>query len=205
MIKINEVFFDLETKNLFKDVNSNNPADLGVSIVSTYSREVNDQGKEINGQMSSYWENDFDKLWPVFKNAKRIIAFNSLGFDIPALQPYASFELAALPHFDILQKVKDSVGKRLSLEHLARTTLGSGKSDLGVKAVSYWRKQDKKSLTKLQKYCEDDVMLTRDMYDYVIKNGFLSFTDKWNHPQKIILDFSYPALDQSKEEQITMF
>ena len=58
-----EVIFDLETKNLFKDVCSNDPADLGVSIVSLYSREVDDTNKEVSGKLSSYWEKEFLLFW----------------------------------------------------------------------------------------------------------------------------------------------
>jgi len=87
----NEVIFDLETKKLFSDISGNDPADLGVSIVSVYSRVLEKNLSEVEGNMQSFWEHDFDKMWPIFQEADRIIGFNSLGFDIPALKPHANF------------------------------------------------------------------------------------------------------------------
>ena len=200
-----ELFFDLETKNLFKDVNSNNPADLGVSIVSCYYRELDQGSKESSGQLKSFWEPDFKKMWSWFTSADRIIGFNTLGFDIPALQPYTDINLAQLPHFDMLEIIRQSLKKRLSLSVLARETLGYSKTDIGTNAVYYWREKSKKSLKKLQKYCEDDVKLTRDMYDFVVKNKYLKYKDKWNHSQKVELDFSYPIIETPDNEQTALF
>jgi len=56
-----------------------------VSIVSAYIREVNENQEEIHGEMRSFWEHELSDLWPVFQNAKRIIGFNSLKFDVPVL------------------------------------------------------------------------------------------------------------------------
>ena len=46
-----EVIFDVETKKFFNDTGTNDPADLGVSIVSLYTREAGEKG-----QMMSFWE-----------------------------------------------------------------------------------------------------------------------------------------------------
>jgi hypothetical protein len=35
-----EVFFDVETKKLFSEINTRAPGDLGVSVVSVYKREL---------------------------------------------------------------------------------------------------------------------------------------------------------------------
>jgi hypothetical protein len=202
-----EVFFDLETKNLFSDINSKDPADLGVSIVSLYSRRLSSNGQESSGQIISYWEKDFNQIWPIFQKADRIIGFNTLHFDIPALQPYTYIDLAKLPHFDMLDQIKNALGRRLGLDLLARNNLSAGKSDIGIKAVYYWREGGKKNLTKLQKYCEDDVIITRDLYDFVLKNKFLKYTDRWNNPRQFDIDFSYPESDkkEGQEKQIGLF
>src|SRR4030042_929061 len=113
-------FFDVETKNLFNDKGEFNPKDLGVSIVSLYKRTVDKNIREVEGEMFSFWEKDFGKIWPIFQNADRIIGFNSINFDVPALQPYADFPLSKLSHFDILLKVKEAFGKRISLDSIAK-------------------------------------------------------------------------------------
>jgi uncharacterized protein YprB with RNaseH-like and TPR domain len=196
---ISEVFFDVETKNLFNDRGEFNPEELGVSIVSLYKRTVDENLREIEGEMLSFWEKDFREIWPIFQEAKRIIGFNSVNFDVPALQPYAGFPLSKLSHFDILLKVKEGFGKRISLNSIAKETLGKEKSDIGVNAVLYWQEGGDKNLEKLRKYCEMDVEITKEIYDFVIKNGYIHFKDKWNTLRHLKLDFSYPEEDSVKQ------
>lgn len=193
-----EVFFDVEAKKFFNDTGTNDPADLGVSIVSLFTREVGKPGK-----MLSFWEEQFDDMWKIFLNADRIIGFNSIRFDVPALKPYAPSQFAKLPHFDILKSLKEACGKGASLNAIAKDTLGTQKIDSGVNAIKYWEKHDKESLAWLKKYCEMDVAITRDVYDFVLKNKYLKFTDFWNTPMQVELDFSYPeTLDLAKQTSL---
>lgn len=189
---ITEVIFDVETKKLFSDITSDDPGLLGVSIVSAYKRTLDDQYKEIKGEMQSFWEKDFERLWPWFTEADRIIGFNTLKFDIPALRPYAPDGFTSLPHFDLLEIVRQKIGRKLSLNTLTQETLGNIKVDRGINAVVYWAKRDTKSLEKLRTYCESDVLLTRDLYDFGRQNHFLKYRDKWNDVVRIEVDFSYP-------------
>ena len=56
---ITEVFFDIETQKLFEEINTFNPADLGVSLVSVYKRELDDKSFiETKGEMYSFFEKD---------------------------------------------------------------------------------------------------------------------------------------------------
>lgn len=200
----NEVIFDLETKKLFSEIEGNDPGDLGVSVVSLYKRKLDGNLQEVKGNLMSFWENEFDRMWPIFQEADRIIGFNSLNFDVSALAPYANFPFHKLPHFDIIVKVKDAFGHRISLNDIARETLDREKSDYGLNAVLYWQKGDKESLSRLQKYCEEDVIITREIYDFGLKNKFLRFKDKWNTLREIEVDFSYIKKD-FPEKQIGLF
>ena len=200
----NEVIFDLETKKLFNEIASDDPKDLGVSIVSLYSRKIDENYLEIEGKLQSFWEKDFKKMWQIFQIADRIIGYNSLHFDVPALKDYTPFPFNKLPHFDIMAKIKQNLGHRLALDAIAKETLDREKKETGLQAVYYWQKGDQKSLMKLKKYCEDDVIITRNLYDFVLKNGYLQFKDKWNTLRKIELDFSYPK-ETSSEKQIGLF
>lgn len=183
-----EVFWDVETKSWFDETGGNDPGKLGVSVVAVYVR------RGQNGEMHSFWEKDFDQMWKLFRDADRIVGFNTMGFDIPAMKPYAPGDFAALPHFDILAKIKDAnFGRGASLNAIARDTLGTQKSDSGANAITYWKKADPESLALLQKYCEADVAITRDIYDFALKNKYLKFTDKWNNARQVEVDFSYPA------------
>jgi len=201
---IKEIIFDIETKKLFEEINTNNLADLGVSVVSLYKRQLDEDYKEINGQIISFWEKDFSNMWPLFSNVDRVIGFNSLSFDIPILFPLCPFNLKKINHFDILNKIKESLGFRLSLDSIAKETLGVGKTDIGTNAVLYWNQGTVKSLTKLKNYCEADVLITKDIYDYAMKNGHLKYKDKWNTSRLIEIDFSYPKKD-SKVNQMGLF
>ena len=198
-----EVIFDVETKKLFGDIEGFDPGKLGVSIVSLYQRTLDDNLRETEGKMQSFWEDDFPKMWPIFQNAKRIIGFNSLAFDVAALTPYATFPFAKLKHFDIMFMLKEKFGKRISLNDIAKETLDREKKETGLEAVYFWQKGDKESLARLKAYCEDDVAITRDIYDFIVKNGYLLFKDRWNTLQKVELDFSYPK--EESEKQIGLF
>lgn len=198
-----EVFFDVETKKLFHEVENRDITKLGVSIVSVYQREIDSQNQEISGQMRSFWEKDFPDLWKVLHDADRVIGFNSISFDSAVLQPYAPFQLSKLSHFDILDEVRKVLGHRLSLNALASQTLGSVKTDVGTNAVVYFAKGDPESLKKLQMYCEADVEITRDLYDFGVKNKYLKYIDKWNTPRKVEIDFSYPQIaDAGKQTSL---
>jgi DEAD/DEAH box helicase domain-containing protein len=201
-----EIIFDVETKNLFSDVGSDDPGKLGVSIVSAYIRNSDDSGNETRGEMISFWEKDIPKFLAIIKSADRIIGFNTKHFDIPALEPYATFPLKPLPHFDIMEFVKNGIGKRLPLDLLARDTLGTEKIDVGTNAVRYYRLGDEESLKKLQKYCESDVMITKQLYDFGRTQKHLKYKDKWNNIQTIMVDFSYPIISNiSTTRQINLF
>jgi uncharacterized protein YprB with RNaseH-like and TPR domain len=199
-----EVIFDIETQKFFDETGTSDPADLGVSIVSLYSRKLDPDLKEISGEMLSFWEDELGEMWKHFRGADRIIGFNSLHFDVPALKPYAPPDFAKLPHFDLMNHVKEAFGRRISLNSIARDTLGNTKNDSAANAGIYWRRHDKASLAKLKKYCEMDVTLTRDIYDYGLKNKTLKFTDHWNTPRTIEVDFSYPS-DTVSSAQPSLF
>lgn len=200
----NEVIFDLETKSFFVEDGKFDPSRFGVSIVSLYHRKLDESFKEIEGETLSFWEKDFAEMWKIFQGANRIIGFNSISFDVPALSPYSPFGFSKLPHFDILDEIKKIAGHKTSLHKIAKATLGLQKTDSGENAVLYWEKGDKRSLGLLQKYCEDDVKITKDIYDYVLKNKSLKFTDYWNNPREIRIDFSY-TLKNDVSPQASLF
>jgi DEAD/DEAH box helicase domain-containing protein len=198
-----EVIFDIETKKIFDDIKGDNPADLGISIVSVYKRKVDKKGTEVEGKMSSFWEEDLSSMWPLFTNVDRIIGFNSLHFDVPALIPLAPYDFKKLKHFDMMEHVKEALGFRLSLNAIASETLGHGKIDNGLNAVYYWQEHTGESLAKLKKYCEMDVIVTKEVYDFGLKNKQLKYKDKWNTPRMIEVDFTYPKV--AVEPQMGLF
>jgi DEAD/DEAH box helicase domain-containing protein len=202
---ITEVIFDCETKKLFSQISSTDPADLGISIVSLYLRTVNDLQQEIEGEMMSFWEPDLANMWEYFRSAKRIIGFNSLKFDVPALARHAPQDFRTFPHFDIMKAVRDRLGFSLGLDHLAGQTLGAHKTDVGTNAVTYWKSQNPILLERLKSYCEADVILTKELYDFGVREKKLKYIDKWNTPRDIPVDFSYPKEIIDASRQIGLF
>jgi len=200
-----EVIFDLETQKFFDEIEGSDPADLGVSILSMYVRTLDSDFNEIKGEMHSFFEDDLTKSWDYFKNADRIIGFNSKHFDVPALKPYLPIEITKIPHLDILEHVREENGRRVSLNAIVKETLGDHKADDPANAILYWQKRDEVSLAKLKFYCEEDVRLTKEIYDYGLKNKKLSFKDYWNTVRTIDVDFSYPVIETKEEEQASLF
>jgi DEAD/DEAH box helicase domain-containing protein len=199
---VTEVIFDLETKKIFDDIDGYNPADLGISIVSVYKRQLDDNFNEISGQMCSFWEEDFAKMWPLFSNVDRVIGFNSLHFDVPALVPLSPYDFKKLFHFDIMDHIIGELGHRLSLNAIASETLNHTKIDHGLNAVLYWQQHTPESLAKLKKYCEADVIITKEVYDYGLIHGHLKYKDKWNTPRLFEVDFSYPKLASTPQMEL---
>lgn len=202
---ITEVIFDCETKRLFTEIGSYDPAGLGVSIVSVYLRTVDEQQQELTGRMMSFWEHELPDMWEHFRTATRVIGFNSVKFDVPVLAPYAPKDFAGMKHFDIMQTVRSALGFSLSLNHLGQHNLKTQKTDVGINAVKYWQQHDAESLRKLKSYCEADVLLTRDLYDFGMKEKKLRYKDKWNTLREFAVDFSYPQAVIDSSRQIGLF
>jgi DEAD/DEAH box helicase domain-containing protein len=56
-------------------------------------------------------------------------------------------------------------------------------------AVEYWRKGE---IDKLREYCLQDVRVTRDVYDFALQNGHVSYNDRQGQAQRISLPLSLP-------------
>ncbi len=200
-----EIIFDLETQKFFDEIEGSDPVDLGVSILSMYVRTLDENFKEIKGEMISFFEPDLAKAWDIFSKADRIVGFNSKHFDVPALRNYLPIGLTKIPHLDILEIVRNVNGKRISLGAIANGTLGDHKADDPRNAITYWAKHDEESLRKLKFYCEEDVRLTKEVLDYGLKNKTLTFKDYWNDIKTIDVDFSYPVIEVPAEVQDSLF
>ena len=126
------------------------------------------------GEYSSYFKEELPKLWPILERADQLIGFNSDTFDIPLLNRYYPGDLSHIRSLDLLSEVQKVLGRRIRLQALAEATLGKGKKGDGLKAGEWW-KEGKKD--KVAEYCIEDVRLTRELYDYVMKNGVLKYKD----------------------------
>jgi hypothetical protein len=91
----------------------------------------------------------------------RVVGFNIKRFDYRVLSAYTRLDFSQIPTLDILEKVKDQLGYRLSLDHLASVTLNAGKTADGLDALRWWREG---KMAKILEYCRSDVAITRDLY-----------------------------------------
>lgn len=186
---MSQIVLDVETKKLFSEVEDRDPTRLGVSYAGIWHLE--DETALKPNLYRGFFEEELADLWPVLEGAKRLIGFNIIGFDLPTLSPYYAGDLARLPVLDILEKIREVAGHRVSLEAVAQATLSLGKSGSGLKAIEYWRAGER---DKLAEYCRQDVKVTAEVYQFGLKNGFLRFYNKWNNLKEVPVDFSLPKI-----------
>lgn len=179
-----QVIFDVETIRTFDEVGGYKPEELGISFVGVVVRD----GFSGKGEAMGFFENELYKLWPVLESADVVVGFNSDGFDLPALQPFYTGKVSDLPSLDIMARIKDSVGHRISLDAVAGETLGVKKSGNGLDAIQYYKD---KEFDKLAKYCIKDVEITRDVYDYGREKGTVKFLNRWNELVEPEVNFGF--------------
>ncbi len=184
-----KITFDIETKNTFEDIGKNDPALLDISIVCIHDSKTD--------KYDSFLENDFARLWPILEKADLLVGYNSDHFDIPLLNKHYPGNLSTIKSLDILKEIKNSIGKRLKLDSVAIATLGEGKSGNGLKAITWWKNGE---IEKIRQYCLDDVRVTKNIYNYALKNGYLKYKDGAKI-KKIPLDTSY--WEEKKNNSIT--
>ncbi|MFC1698455.1 WYL domain-containing protein [Candidatus Omnitrophota bacterium] len=159
-----KIVLDLETKKSFGQVENRRLDLMGVSVVGIYSYS--------EGQYKNFLEKDLNLLEPYLKAAEFIIGFNIIKFDFPVLQPYFNFDLTQLKKLDIFTEVESYLGHRLGLNALAQATLNHGKSATGLDALKYFRAGE---IDQLIKYCQQDVQVTRELYEYGKTRGHLLY------------------------------
>lgn len=179
-----QLILDVETQRTFDEVGGYFPEKLGISFVGVCIRE----GFTGKGEMRSYFERDLPKLFPLLEEADVVVGFNIDGFDMPTFTDYYTGDISRIPTLDLLTRIKDSAGHRISLDAVAHETLGIGKSGDGLDAIKYFRNQQ---WDQLEKYCIQDVAVTRDIYDYGIQKGHVKFKNKWNRLIECQVDFGF--------------
>jgi len=188
-----KIVFDIETSNIFQEVGSNDPRDLSISVVGVYD--------SLSDEYSTFLENEFQKLWPIIEKADMFITFNGEHFDIPLLNKYYSGDLSKIKSVDLLKEMQKSAGRRMKLDQIAEGTLGINKSGNGLEAIKWWREG---KIDEVKKYCLDDVKITKELYEYALKNSKLIFkegpnlnevkldTKNWETPESSAMNFTLP-------------
>lgn len=172
---MNIVYFDLESQKLFHEVGSRDASKLLLACGVTWSTERND--------FAVYWEKDAAALVAELKSADRVVGFNIIGFDYEVLRPYARAEnFRTFRSTDMLRDIYQALNFRLSLDSIARATLGTTKIADGVQSVEWFRKGE---LEKVAEYCKADVDITRRVHEFGRDHGFVHYYSKLGSKLKV--------------------
>ena len=159
---------DIETRRSAQEVGGWHRADLmGISCAVLYDSEKD--------RFFDFMQDQTDELVNHLRFLDLVIGFNIRRFDYHVLKGHSDFDFFSLPTLDILEDVQKKLGYRLSLDHLARITLGTQKSADGLQALKWW-KQGK--IDQIVRYCRKDVEVTRDLFLYGKEKGYLLFQNK---------------------------
>lgn len=192
LIMLQPVVIDIETKHSFREVN-NDYKKLGVSVVAAYDFATK--------KMFTYLESELSKLFHLLEHSSLIIGYNIHHFDLVVLNEYYVGNILELPHFDLLDDIKNLLGKRLPLDDLVQATLGKGKSGHGLHAIELYRQG---KIEELSAYCGDDVLLTKELLDYGVSNGYVYYPDI---PRKKMLSVDWKSkidIGQNSTHNLTL-
>jgi len=160
------IVLDLETQRTFREVDD--PQKLGITVVAVYNYA--DSSQHI------YTEDQLNELFPLLENASYIIGYNSRSFDLPVLQAYYPGDVNALSQFDMLESIRESLGRRIGLNDVASATLNEKKTGHGLMAIDYYKEG---KWDELKKYCMDDVMVTKKLFEYGVEHGEIFYLNEF--------------------------
>ena len=168
-------YFDLETQKSAEEVGGwGNIHKMGMAVGVVWD--------SLDQEFFVYEEKDARQLVDKLRTADLAVGFNIIGFDYTVLQPYSDFDLQDINTFDMLVDVKKKLGFRLSLNHLAQHTLNAEKSADGLISLQ-WYKEGK--INKIIQYCRQDVEITRDLFLFGEKNGYVNYQSRSGNPLKL--------------------
>jgi len=158
------VVIDVETKHSFREFNE--PKKLGLTVVALYDYKT-EKG-------SVFTEKEVGQLFPILENSSYVIGFNNRSFDLQVLQAYYPGKVEDFQVFDILDDVREKLGRRLALNDLISATLGKKKTGHGLQAIDFYKEG---KWEELKRYCLDDTLLTKELFDFGMKNGEIYYLD----------------------------
>ena len=172
------VFFDVETQNTLQEVGGHYPERLRLSVAVTYNTA--DQA------FHRYTEDTVADLVQELQAADLVVGYNLYGFDYPVLTRYTDVDLKTLPTVDMLAVLARKLGHRVGLDAVAAATLGSGKSADGLQAVRWWREG---RIEEIFRYCEQDVDVTRRVYEFGKTQHYVRYYDRRYRMRKVTVNW----------------
>jgi DEAD/DEAH box helicase domain-containing protein len=174
------VLFDVETKRSAEEVGGwHRLHRLGVALAVTCSME--------RGVFRVFREEQVSDLVETLRTADMVIGFNVIRFDYPVLSGYTGEDYRqSLPTLDLFEQIRDIVGERVSLDRLARETLGAGKSGDGLQSLAWYREG---RFDLIEEYCRRDVELLRDLYLFGRREGYVLLRDAQDRVMRVPVDW----------------
>jgi len=191
---LKKIVLDLETQKSFQEVGGrgkNHLLKVSVACIYDYSTD----------KYSSFEEHELAKLAPILQTADLIIGYNIKDFDFEVIQPYLNFNISEIPCVDLLAEIEKVLKHRIKLDLVAQGTLGSGKTGNGLEAILYYNNG---RMDLLKKYCLDDVKITKQVYDYALKNQKVLYKDFFK-TKEIPLKIAEAVARQGVQHQAALF
>lgn len=162
--------FDLETQKSADEVGGwGNIARMKLANAVTMELET--------GKYRIYYEEDAEDLILALRGAKMVIGFNLKRFDYTVLKPYGLTNPKEIATLDLMLEVQKVLGHRLSLDALCSATLGAKKSADGLQSIQWWKEGRLELITE---YCQKDVRLTKELFEYGRNKGYVVYEHKVN-------------------------
>ena len=173
------VVFDLETQRSFAEVGGRSQFHrLGVSVGVAYRYDL-DEFLVVN-------EETISELVTLLLEASLVVGYNIRGFDYEVLRAYTEENLQKLPTLDLMFDLEERLGFRPKLDSVVSATLGEGKIADGLQALEWWRLGE---IDKIIEYCQEDVRVTRDLYDFGKRHRWVHVSRFGGKPRKVEVDW----------------
>ena len=201
--------FDLETQRSANDVG-------GWGNISEMLMSVGVLWDSRDKKFHVYFEDQVHDLIKHLLSGPLVIGYNHIGFDYTVLSGYfpkgeernkALQEFQDAANLDLLNDLKNRIGKRVKLEAVARPTLKIGKSADGLQALEWYKEYldgDEKKLKMIADYCKQDVAVTRDLYRSGIENGEVFYQDREKGIQAVKVNWDGDEENAQVEESVQL-
>ena len=159
------LYFDIETQKSAEEVGGwENKHLMRLAIGVIYDEQA--------GDYFTYDEKGVHQMIEKLKGSDLVIGFNIKGFDYAVLKGYTLFDFNQIKTIDILEDIYQYLGYRVSLSHLAQSTLNTQKLGNGLLSIKWFKEGN---INKVIDYCKQDVELTREVFIFGVKNKYLIF------------------------------
>jgi len=170
---------DVETRRSAQEVGGWGKAGkMGVSCVVLYDSKT--------CEFKSYAQDELAELHRALHDFDLVVGFNIKRFDYTVLNGASGLAFQDFPTLDILEQIFNRLGYRLSLNALAKATLGIEKSADGLQALKWWSQGE---IEKIITYCAKDVEVTRDLFLYGREHKHLLYNNKYKQLVRVPVEW----------------